>query len=152
MIGAGTAAVCSLISGERGWAVLDSAIQGFIAGAFPIAGVFIALNDAVELGIDVAQRTGNDFYGVVAFTLSMGVSSFTGENISKLKGVVGMDEAAKLFFDAFFGLMANVFHAQVMVDIFPAVPREQADSNQANASNKITPPPSGNIYQHALVY
>lgn len=119
LISAGISVTCSLISGERGWAVLDSAIQGFIAGAIPIAGIIISVNDSVELGIDVAERTGNDFYGLIAFGLNMGISSFTGNNFSKLKGVVEMDEAAKLLFDATFGWLANAFHTQTMVEIFP---------------------------------
>ena len=52
-----------MVSGERGWAVLDSAIQGFISGAIPIAGVIISVNDSIELGMDVARKTGNDFMG-----------------------------------------------------------------------------------------
>ena len=55
----------------------------------------------------------------MAFGANMGISSFTGESISKIKGVAGMDEASKLFFDAFFEFWANVFHTQAMTELFP---------------------------------
>ena len=136
LIGAGIAAVCSLISGERGWAVLDSAIQGFIAGAIPIAGVIISLNDSVELGIDVAERTGNDLYGIIAFGLNLGVSSFTGKNFSKLKIVENMDEAAILFFDAVFGFLANIFHTQTMEEVFQETVPEPSKQAIPDTSSK----------------
>ena len=149
-IGALTSAACAFISGERGFELLDSTLQGFLGGAIPAVSMILTFNDAMELGIEAYQATGNDLCVVIAVGLTLGLSAFTGDNVSKLNGVVGMDENAKYLFDAFFGFMANVFYTQTTNELIPQSSESISAYSPTGTQNHSQP--NKTQYVYACVY
>ena len=130
-IGAVTAATCGYVSGERGLDLIDSTIKGFLSGAVSAVGIIVAIDDAVTLGIEVAGKTGNEFSGLIAGMFSLGVSMFSGSNVSRLPGVIKMDDAAELFFDGVFGYGANLFFTLTMTEVVSENDPAESHSHQS---------------------
>ena len=117
VISAVTSVSCALINGERGSQLIDNLVLGFACGYFDWLGKAYSVIDSILTGAQYAEKTDNALLGFIVGFCSYGVSLFTGDNISKLKWVNKMDDAAELFFDAFFGYGANTFNTAMWNEI-----------------------------------